>query len=179
MDGASDNHQTRQLTLAWTQAQPTVRLFIRSLVRDHQHVEDLTQEVAMTLLDRYGEYDCSRSFTGWALGIARNKVMNYWTRQGRERHVFDQAAMERLADAHQVLLQTSESRRDALTSCLQKLSERDRRLIEQHYQQSQSPQSLAVQLRTTVNAIYIRLCRIRLALLDCVKKTLQAAESQG
>ena len=172
MSRSSEREQMRALTAAWTEAQPTVRLFIRSLVRDHQHVEDLTQEVAATVVDKWSEYDRQRSFEAWALGIARNKVMNYWTRQGRDRHVFDPGALDRLAEAHRRLQPESEQRREALDECLKKLSGRDHELIARHYQQSESPRSLAEQTGVTLNAIYIRLHRVRRTLLECIELTL-------
>ena len=65
----------RECTAAWTEAQQPVRRFIRSLVRDHQHVEDLTQEVAVTIVDKFGEYDRSRSFTAaFTRGFCRLEI---------------------------------------------------------------------------------------------------------
>ena len=120
----------RECTAAWTEAQQPVRRFIRSLVRDHQHVKDLTQEVAVTVVDKFQEYDRSRSFTAWALGIARNKVMNYWSKQERDRHRFDSVALDNLMAAHEELHQSAEDRREALTACLGKLDDAERSLLE-------------------------------------------------
>lgn len=166
----------RECTTAWTEAQQPVRRFIRSLVRDHQHVEDLTQEVAVTIVDKFAEYDRSRSFTAWALGIARNKVMNYWSKQGRDRHRFDPVALGNLMAAHEDLHQTAEDRREALASCLEKLARDDRSLLNRHYGESISATGLADSLGLTTNAIYIRLHRIRRNLLACIERTLTRQE---
>jgi len=166
----------RECSAAWTEAQQPVRRFIRSLVRDHQHVEDLTQEVAVTIVDKFGEYDRSRSFTAWALGIARNKVMNYWSKQGRDRHRFDPVGLDNLMAAHEDLHQSAENRREALTNCLGKLARGDRSLLDQHYGESISAASLADSLGLTTNAIYIRLHRIRRNLLACIERALARQE---
>ena len=168
-----------ELSLAWTEVQPTVRLFIRSLVHDHQHVEDLTQQVALTVLEKFEEYDRHRSFEAWALGIARNKVMNHWTNQGRDRHIFDAAAVQRVADAHQRLRHSSEERRSALGQCMKKLSPADQEMLRQHYDKNESPPSLAQRLGATVNAIYIRLHRIRRNLLECIEMKLESPEARS
>lgn len=166
----------RECTAAWTEAQQPVRRFIRSLVRDHQHVEDLTQEVAVTIVDKFSEYDRSRSFTAWALGIARNKVMNYWSKQGRDRHRFDQVALDNLMAAHEDLHRSADDRRQALAGCLGKLSAADRSLIDRHYGESMAATTLAERLGLTTNAIYIRLHRVRRTLLACIERTLTRQE---
>jgi len=166
----------RECTTAWTEAQQPVRRFIRSLVRDHQHVEDLTQEVAVTIVDKFSEYDRSRSFTAWALGIARNKVMNYWSKQGRDRHRFDQLALDNLLVAHGDLHRSADDRRQILAGCLGKLSAAERSLLDRHYGESMSATTLAERLGLTTNAIYIRLHRIRRTLLACIERTLTRQE---
>lgn len=169
----------RECAAAWTESQQPVRRFIRSLVRDHQHVEDLTQEVAVTVVDKFQEYDRSRSFTAWALGIARNKVMNYWSKQGRDRHRFDPVALDNLMAAHEDLHRSVEDRREALTGCLGKLDAADRSLLDQHYGESMSAATLAGFLGITTNAVYIRLHRIRRNLLACIERTISRQEPTG
>ena len=58
----------RRLTIDWTRAQPSVGRFIRSFVRDRGEAEDILQQVALVIVDRYDTYDPDRPFLGWALG---------------------------------------------------------------------------------------------------------------
>jgi len=58
----------RRLTIDWTRAQTSVGRFIRSFVRDRGEAEDILQQVALVIVDRYETYDPDRPFLGWALG---------------------------------------------------------------------------------------------------------------
>jgi len=131
----------------------------------------------MTVVDKFAEYDRSRSFTSWALGIARNKVMNYWKKQRRDRHRFDPVAIDNVMAAHEDLHRSVEDRREALKACLGKLGDNDSSLLDQHYGESMSAVTLAGLLGSTTNAIYIRLHRIRRNLLACIERTISRQEA--
>jgi RNA polymerase sigma-70 factor (ECF subfamily) len=71
----------------WLEAQPAVASFLTALVPDPHAVDDLIQEVALTVYRRLDDYDERRSFTGWALGIARYKALERWRGLDRERRM--------------------------------------------------------------------------------------------
>lgn len=63
---------------------------------------------------------------------------------------------------------------DALKHCLEQLSERDRRIILTYYQYEQKTKTayhlrLAAELGISRNALWIRVCRIRLMLEKCLR----------
>ena len=60
----------------------------------------------------------------------------------------------------------------ALESCVETLPEKSRRLLNERYQNANSLQDLAARERTTPNALYKTLQRVRKALLDCVNQKL-------
>ena len=71
-----------------------------------------------------------------------------------------------------------ESRRDALRGCLKKLTDTDRRLVQQCYGDSrQSFKTAADELGRPANTVYKALNRIRRALYQCIERTL-ALEGQ-
>jgi len=103
-------------------------------------------------------------------------VMNYWSKQGRDRHRFDQLALDNLLVAHEDLHRSADDRRQILAGCLGKLSAAERSLLDRHYGESMSATTLAERLGLTTNAIYIRLHRIRRTLLACIERTLTRQE---
>jgi RNA polymerase sigma-70 factor (ECF subfamily) len=77
--------QAKQATRLWTHAQTVVSAFVTSVVWDFAARGDLLQEIAVAVIESFERYDSSRSFIGWALGIARNQVGLYLRRVRRDR----------------------------------------------------------------------------------------------
>src|SRR4051812_11560244 len=98
----------REITRLWTSAMPVVGLFVRTVVLDRQHREDLVQEVAVTVLEKFDQFQAGTDFTGWALAIARNKVMNHQTKRPRDRFVFDERVLEKIVCDHQRIAKTAD-----------------------------------------------------------------------
>src|SRR6478752_4145777 len=65
---------SEQLARLWTEAQPIVAAFILSAIPDFHQAEDVLQQVAVVLVREFEQFDTSRPFLPWALGIARNLV---------------------------------------------------------------------------------------------------------
>ena len=93
------DEQIRKATRHWTLAQPVVSAFITSVVRDFTARDDVLQEIAVAVIETFDRYDPERPFVGWALGIARNQVRLYLRRKQRDRLIFDEEIIARLAAA--------------------------------------------------------------------------------
>jgi hypothetical protein len=48
-----DSNRIQRMAIEWTRAQPSVGRSIRSFVRDRAQAEDLLQEVALVIVDRF------------------------------------------------------------------------------------------------------------------------------
>jgi RNA polymerase sigma-70 factor (ECF subfamily) len=146
--------------------------YIHSLVRDLNDADDVFQQTAVILWNKFAEFDRQRGFVPWACGVARLEVGNFLRSRSRRRLYFTDELNLLLVDTHAKLPPSElEDRRVALGQCLQKLRERDRRLLEHCYgepgvnstaqRQGRSPQSVHNSLR-----------RIRRALFECIRRTL-------
>lgn len=167
---AGDSRQA--LATHWVKAQPVVAAFISSVVRDSHRADDLLQEVARISAVKFDEYDSSRPFTGWVLGIARFEILRYRRSQGRSRLVFSDALMENLIDDFQDHSQQSDDRRRALRDCLESISGRRRIVLEMRYQRELRPPDIAERLGITSNAVLLMLHRTRRILADCISRRL-------
>jgi RNA polymerase sigma-70 factor (ECF subfamily) len=173
-----DESRVRELAVAWTKAQPVVRVFLRSVVRRADVADDLLQQVAVTAVEKYPEYDVSRSFSAWVIGIARHKAMNYIRTSSRDRHHFDSELLAMVADAHEELAPELSEREEALRKCLQKLSGKASYVIEMRYLDGTSSSQIARQLGMTSNAVSALLRRIRMILADCITRRLSLTGSE-
>jgi RNA polymerase sigma factor (sigma-70 family) len=96
-------------------------------------VDDLLQEVNVVLWEKCDEFQPGTDFWAWASQIARFKVLNQVRKYGRERLVFDDAVLQRLAAMAEQKLQDLDRRRDALDHCLKQLPPAQRQLIDLRY----------------------------------------------
>jgi RNA polymerase sigma-70 factor (ECF subfamily) len=133
---------------------------------------EIVQETAVTLWQKFGEYDSARDFRNWAFGIARYKALAFQRDRRRDRHVFDDALVNQLADDTATMGQRHEMQRAALDQCLQKLPPPQRGLALAAYTKGTRIDELAAQRGQTAMSLYKLLQRIRQALLECVRRTL-------
>jgi len=132
-----------RLTALWTRAQPVVAGFVSSVVPNFHDAADILQNVAMVLVVKFDEYDEERSFTQWALGITRNKVLAYYHKQSREKQILDDYLIERIANAYEEMGPHLGLIHEALRRCMRKMKDRDRRLLRCGTSISESPPRLS------------------------------------
>jgi len=161
-----------RLTELWNESQPIVAAFVHGHVRDFHDSEDLLQEIACTVADRFRSYDAQRPFTPWALGIARFKILEYYRKQQRafpllEGEVADEAIEVFVDEAGEL-----SSFRAALQRCIVRLTKRSRLLLELRYVHDMKPKSIARYLGFTPGATRTALHKIRSALSDCIDRVL-------
>jgi len=174
-----DEHDKRaDLTVRWTRAQPNVAAFIRSIVRDPHEVEDLLQDVAYRIAVRFDAYDPAQPFVAWAIGIARNCIHEWRRAARREVHLFDNEAIQRIADANSERAGEHERIRLTLEHCLGKLTPSSRRLLDLRYAQDMKPARIAELLESTPASVSSTLYRVREMLRECIEAT-QAAEGRA
>ncbi len=77
IESAEAREARRELNVLWTKAHAVVLSYIRSTVIDFHRAEDVLQETAGTVAEKFSEYDSSRPFLPWALGIARSKIVEH------------------------------------------------------------------------------------------------------
>ncbi len=169
----SDSDSIQRMTIEWTRAQPAVGRFIRSFVRNRAEADDVLQEVALVIVDRFESWDSDRPFIAWALGIARKVVQSHLRRKYRDRKVEFSPAIERVAESFERLEPQAELMKDSLADCLGKLRRHSRRVLALRYSDGLELKQIAEQLGTTASNVGVLLHRIRATLKQCVDRRLQ------
>jgi RNA polymerase sigma-70 factor (ECF subfamily) len=150
-----------------------VRAFVRSLVPTLDDANDVMQEVAIVLWEKFAEYESSEDFRRWAFGVAKFKVLAWRRDRMRDRHLFGEEATELLASESERHSERLESQRSALQDCVEKLSSERRELVRAAYAPGVRIDVLSAQLGETAMAVYKKLHRIRVSLSECVRRALQ------
>jgi RNA polymerase sigma-70 factor (ECF subfamily) len=143
--------------------------FVRLMLPTREDAAEVMQEVMIALWQGCSE---AREFRPWAFAVARNKALMHLRKRSRDRHVFDEELVNRLADRAALHEEGAPARREALDDCLEKLPATQREIVLMAYTKGTRIDELALRRSQTPMALYKLLHRIRRALMDCVERTL-------
>ena len=165
-----DPKRQLEFTTRWTQAEPVVRSYAASLVGDFHQVEDVMQDVAATLLRKYDEYDASRPFVAWAIGMARYEVLHAKRAVSRSFLSYQSDLVDLLAEAAQATEAQHDRETQALHRCLESVQGRGARVLKLRYADALKPQEIADEMGMSYGAVRTALSRLRRELEDCVRR---------
>src|SRR5579859_1770959 len=143
--------------------------YVAVLVPNVTEAEDIVQQTAMALWEKFDAYDPSQPFTPWACRFALNKARQWIDRRQRWQALLDRGLAEELMQRRQELLPEFETRLKHLEGCLGKLPEEQRSVVEGYYFERTSIEILAQRSGRSEAATYKMLQRIRHALQLCVE----------
>ena len=154
--------------------QDDIRAFLGSIVRDRHACDDLLQEVALTLWQKFGEYDPARPFGAWARGIAAKKVLQSFEKSKKLPVVLSPETIEAILEAYNQTEPESGAMHSALETCLKQLPDRSRNLVSLRYEKTLKLGQIARAMESTLDAVHKALARIRGALRKCIEEQLAA-----
>jgi len=168
--------QARELSVLWTKAHPIVSAYLRSSLRDFHRAEDLLQETAAVVAEKFTTYDPSRSFVSWVLGIARNKLLHHLRTHSNDRHVFDETTISGITDMYAEMEPEISAMTAALESCIDRVEGRPLKLLEMRYLRELTPAKIASHTGMNANAVGVMLHRVRRVLRECIERQLAAMQ---
>ena len=160
--------QQRFLTL-FLRSEREIFRYVAALVPNVGDAEDIVQQAAMSLWEKFDTYDPTQPFTPWACRFALNKARQWIERRQRWQALLDHGLAEELAQRRQELQPEFERRLKHLETCLGTLPPEQRNLVEGYYYERADMESLAARSGRTVAATYKTLQRVRQALQCCVE----------
>jgi RNA polymerase sigma-70 factor (ECF subfamily) len=153
--------------------QRSIRNFIYSIHPEAGDLDDLMQDTAISLWEKFDTFDPSREFLPWAMRLAYFEVLRFRKKRSRDRLVFSDQLVDVLAgEAPEAM--PAEPVRQALESCLCRLDARARDVIEARYGQGTSISDLAAARNESVHRLYRILEKVRGLLIACVRRQLAA-----
>ncbi|MCC7084998.1 MAG: sigma-70 family RNA polymerase sigma factor [Pirellulales bacterium] len=150
--------------------------FIFALVHSLPDAEDLFQQTAITMWDKFGDFQPGTDFYAWACTIARFKALDFFKVRGRHRLPFSDELIEQIAQRNHWQEESRQAKLQALASCRSKLSKVDQELLATCYGGGGNIRAAAQQIGRPVGSVYDSLSRIRRALYTCIKQTLASDE---
>ncbi len=169
-----EGRQLQEFVRELTASQGRIRAFIVSLMPGSPDVADVLQETNLTLWKSRERFTPGTNFIAWAFTIARLEVLHQRDRSKRlGRLVLSEKLMDVLADeapAHP----PHETYLAALESCMAKLSDTQREIIEARYQPKLSLEIHARLTGRNPGALRAALLRIRSVLRECIENSIQS-----
>ena len=144
--------------------------FICTLVPNPADAEDLLQQTSLVLWKKFADFDLGSDFIAWSCRIAHFEVLNFLKRKRRDRVVFNDALLVKLAAIRADRADVHDADRAALLDCMKELAETDRRLIKLCYASKHNIKAAAAALNRPAASVYTSLVRIRRILMECVRR---------
>lgn len=154
-----------------------VRGFIGTLLPNQTDAEDVFQQTCLVLWRKWALFDTQQSFSAWACGIAFYEVKNFQRTQSRDRHYFSDEILSLIMEQQSSSLSETDRQKQALDDCIQKLDRDSQQLILDCYHSQRSIKDVADQSGRSSDAIYKKLSRLRLRLMDCMQQSLHSPEA--
>lgn len=170
MDRNDESNAAQQRFLSlFLNSEREIFRYVAALVPNVTDAQDIVQQTAIALWEKFDAYDPAQPFTPWACRFALNKARQWIERRQRWQALLDRGLAEELARRREERLPEIEARLQHLEGCLQKLPTPQRSLVEGYYYRRDEITKLAGDTGRTVAATYKNLQRIRQSLMACME----------
>jgi RNA polymerase sigma-70 factor (ECF subfamily) len=165
--------QLQEFVRELTANQGRIRAFVVSLMPGSPDVGDVVQETNLTLWKSRERYEPGSNFIAWAFAIARLEVLHQRDRAKRLGRIVLSNELTHVLAQEIPDHFTQEKYLHILESCMAKLSDTQREIIEARYQPGQSLEIHARLSGRKPSALRVALLRIRSSLRECIEKSVE------
>jgi RNA polymerase sigma-70 factor (ECF subfamily) len=158
-----------------TQHDRWLAAYVYSLVPRAADVDDILQEVKVTMWKHFAKFDAGSNFRAWARQIATHQVLNFRRAEHRRPSAtLDDSFVEAVAAEIDRRADEFDQRAEALRNCLKKLADGHRKIIVWRYFDDCGIEAIAARTQRSTEAVYQLLSRIRGMLNECVSRQIVA-----
>lgn len=165
-----------QLVQAVTRHQTMIQAYAYAIVRDFHAAEDVFQEVAVIVAERWETVPVGDGLIPWLRETTRRKALEAQRKQRRASLVLSDSVLEKLGESFQPG-GPGPDLKEALTSCLSTLEGPSRAIVEARCGQGLAGDVVAQRVGRTIQSVYSILKRARLILAQCVERKLAGGVS--
>lgn len=149
--------------------QRAILCYIRAQVPAAPDADDILQETSITLWEKFREFEPGTNFRAWAFKTAYWKIRESRQKATRSKLVYDDELLDILATTAEKMSPDLDARHSALGYCLEKLKQRDLRMLMARYAEEGSVERAAATSGRSVETTYRALGRVKASLKECVK----------
>lgn len=155
--------------------QPRIYSYIRSLLFQKADADDVMQETASVLWQKFGNFERGTHFDRWAIRVAFHQVRCFRQKKAREskKLMFSDTLFEVLGEEAENLNDQTEETAAALEKCLRKLPDKDSQLVTWRYEDGATNRSVSKRIGKSESVVSRNLSRIYQALMQCISLQLK------
>lgn len=168
----SNSLKTTEFLQLFTQDERKLYRYIFTLVPDSDQAQDVFQDTAMALWEKFDEYQSDKPFLPWACRFAYFKVLSHRKRTGKQPALLADDVIHLLAEEQIEENDWLEEQLRALRRCLGDLTDAERELIQDRYAGKASVVHIAETTGRPADSLYKILYRARKRLMECIARTL-------
>lgn len=174
-DNAPDN-TGQHFAAEYAKVQQSLFAYIFTLVPHLSDAQDVLQETNLALWAKREQYDPARPFWPWACRFAQTQVLAFLKRHKHDKLRFSPDLAEVLTRGLADAQFWRDRHGEALDHCLQKLAPGSADLLKQRHGERLAVTEIARRAGRSSEAVKSLLYRARLALAQCIQRTLAAWE---
>jgi RNA polymerase sigma-70 factor (ECF subfamily) len=153
--------------------QPRLYGFIFRRLADRDQTLEVLQRTNLVICEKAADFVTGTNFDAWAFTIARFQLMAWRKTQATSRLVFTDSVYDLFDRDTDGEAASATGNIEALRQCLKKLRPQDLSLVRQRYHDSRPLAAIAESLEKSIDAVGMRLSRIRHQLSDCIQETIR------
>lgn len=151
-----------------TASHPKLLCYLLSLLGRWHDAQDVLQRASALMWQKFGTFQSGTDFVAWASTVCFYEAKAFQRLAARSPLHFDDELLALLSDERAEDLKHHDARMTALDSCLAKLREEDRHLVNASCDAHGGISALAAQLGRAPATLYNKLSQLRRILADCV-----------
>ena len=152
--------------------------YLMALTGNPNDADDVFQEVCVVMWQQHEKFEVGTNFVSWLSVIAYHQAQKYWREKKKKKHHLGSELLDQLAEALPDEFDIMEDRRKALSGCIKRLNDVDRKLLSHRYAAKKTTaKTTATELGKTTASVYKSLNRIRRSLFECVNRRLASEVS--
>ena len=150
--------------------------FLLLLVHNQSDAEDILQETASTMWQKFDEFEEGTNFGAWAVSIAHYKALEFMKKNKRSRMVFKEEYYDQISTHARQSNEDLGDRIQVMKQCLSKLSDKDKKLLVMRYKKNIPLKRISKMTGRSSSGICQSFSRIIALLRSCVSRRLAARE---
>lgn len=151
----------------YNSVQPRIYTYLLTIIHNRNDAEDVLQETATVLWEKFDAYQEGTSFGAWAVQIARLKALEY-IRKHKSRMFFDDKFYDMISEKAEESSSDVHGRSEALHFCLKKIPDNSLKLLAMRYKKDISIKRISQLTGRSSNGLYQSFSKILNALRTCM-----------
>ena len=168
-----EDPQYESFVRLYSEHEPQIRAYLRSLLPSWQDVNEVIQNVAVVLWRKFDQFDLNTKFMKWVCVVARFEVLAYRRSKARHRLDYTDKVFDLMADEAVNEIAERKQELHALEQCLSTLPSNQNNLLSLAYTEGVKTKDVAQDLGVSPGSLYEKLNRIRKSLMRCIRQRIQ------